>query len=205
MPKKALGRIALSSLPRLVGDRMYHMKDLILRVVNLIHIFLVELAKVFIVAMIIIVFANVTLRYVFNSGILWSEEVALTLCVWFIFISLGLGVKQKLNITINLLNRERMPAWLNFSLDLFMELLVIFVGAVMIIYGSTLVKFTMTSIMPATKWPAGLLYMVVPFAGITIILEALLHIVGWDTYDGNIDQYLSGDRKLRDIFGGHNE
>lgn len=181
------------------------MKDLILKAINLFHIFLVELAKIFIIAMIFIVFANVTLRYVFNSGIFWSEEVALTLCVWFIFISLGLGIKQKLNITINLLNRDKMPAWLNFTLDLFMELIVIFVGAVMMIYGSTLVKFTMTSIMPATRWPAGLLYMVVPFAGFTMILEALLHIVGWDTYDANIDEYLSGERKLKDIFGGPHE
>jgi TRAP-type C4-dicarboxylate transport system permease small subunit len=178
------------------------MKDLILKVVNLIHIFLVELAKIFILAMVVIVSANVTLRYVFNSGILWSEEVALTLCVWFIFISLGLGVKQKLNITINLLNRDKLPAWFNKALDLMMELIVIFVGSVMVIYGGTLVKFTMTSIMPATRWPAGLLYMVVPFAGFTMILEALLHIVGWDTYDANIDEYLAGERKLKDVFGG---
>jgi TRAP-type C4-dicarboxylate transport system permease small subunit len=133
---------------------------------------------------------------------LWSEEVALTLCVWFIFISLGLGVKQKLNITINLLNRDKLPAWFNKALDLMMELIVIFVGSVMVIYGGTLVKFTMTSIMPATRWPAGLLYMVVPFAGFTMILEALLHIVGWDTYDANIDEYLAGERKLKDVFGG---
>jgi len=180
------------------------MKDLILKAVNLVHVFLVELAKLFILAMIAIVFANVTLRYVFNSGILWSEEVALMLCVWFIFISLALGVKQKLNITINLLHREKIPAWLNVVLDLFMELMIIFVGAVMVIYGSSLVKFTMTSIMPATRWPAGLLYFVVPFAGFTMIVEALLHIIGWDTYDANIDEYLAGERKLKDIFGGPN-
>lgn len=178
------------------------MKDFILRLVNLIHIFLVEIAKIFILAMVFIVFANVTLRYVFNSGIFWSEEVALTLCVWFIFISLGLGVKQKLNITINLLQREKIPAWFNKALDLFMELIIIAIGGVMVFYGSTLVRFTMTSIMPATKWPAGILYLVVPFAGVTMILEAILHIVGWDTYDANMDEYLAGERKFKDIFGG---
>ncbi len=181
------------------------MKDLILRTVNLIHIFLVELAKIFIVAMIFIVFANVTMRYVFNSGIFWSEEVALTLCVWFIFISLGLGVKQKLNITINLLHKEKIPRWLDKILDLLMELIIIAVGGVMLVYGASLVKFTMTSIMPATRWPAGVLYMVVPFAGFTMILEALLHIVRWDTYDANLDEYLAGERKFKDIFGGSHE
>jgi len=181
------------------------MKDLLLRGINLIHIFLVELAKIMIVAMVVIVFANVFLRYVFNSGILWSEEVALTLCVWFIFISMGLGVKQKLNITINLMPREKMSNWLNIALDTLMEIVVIFVGLIMIIYGRILVQFTMTSIMPATRWPAGILYLVVPFAGITIVLEALLHILKWDTYDKALDDYLSGEGKLKDIFGGRHE
>jgi TRAP-type C4-dicarboxylate transport system permease small subunit len=60
----------------------------------------------------------------------------------------------------------------------------------------------MMSIMPATRWPAGILYLVVPFAGVTMILEALLHIVGWDKYDATIDSYLMGEGKLKNIFGG---
>ncbi len=178
------------------------MKQVILKLINSIHILLMELAKLFIVAMILIIFANVVLRYVFNSGILWSEEVALLLAVWFIFISMGLGIKQKLNIVINLVQREKLPQWLNKGLDLLAELIVIFVGVIMMAYGSRLVGFTMTSIMPATKWPAGILYMVVPFAGLITTLEALLHIVGWDSYDKNVDEYLAGERKLKDLFGG---
>jgi TRAP-type C4-dicarboxylate transport system permease small subunit len=178
------------------------MKQVILKLVNGIHLLLMELAKLFIIAMILIIFANVVLRYAFNSGIIWSEEVALLLAVWFIFISMGLGIKQKLNIVINLINRKKIPLWLNKALDLLTELIVIFVGIIMIIYGSRSVGFTMTSIMPATQWPAGILYMVVPFAGLIITLEALLHIVGWDTYDRNVDEYLAGDRKLKDLFGG---
>ncbi len=178
------------------------MKDRILRIINLIHVVLVDLAQVFMVAMVVIVAANVFLRYVFNSGIFWSEEVALVLFVWFVFISLGLGVKQKLNITINLLNKDKIPRWLNTSLDIFTELLVIFVGGVFLIYGGRLVGFTMSSILPATKWPAAMLYILVPFSGVTMILEALLHLAGWDTYDANLDQYLGGERKLKDVFGG---
>jgi TRAP-type C4-dicarboxylate transport system permease small subunit len=178
------------------------MKDLILRVINILHIILVELANLFIIGMIGIVFANVVLRYVFQSGILWSEEVALLLCVWFIFISFGLGIKQRLHITINLFARGKIPQWLDRVLDLLTEGIVIFIGAVMVIYGSRLVQFTMMSIMPATRWPAGILYLVVPFAGVTMILEALLHIVGWDKYDATIDSYLMGEGKLKNIFGG---
>lgn len=173
-----------------------------MKAIAFIHIALVQLAKIFIIAMVMIIFANVILRYVFNSGILWSEEVCLLLSVWFIFISMGLGVKQRLNITINLLPKERIPRWLDRALELLTEIVIITVGGIFIIYGATLVKFTMTSIMPATMWPAGMLYFVVPLAGGIIICEAVLHVLGWDDYDSIVDNYLSGQMKLKELLGG---
>lgn len=181
------------------------MKDLALKAINTIHIALVEMANLFIIGMVAIVFANVVLRYAFQSSILWSEEISLLLCVWFIFISFGLGIKQRLHITINLFHRERVGKLVNLVLDVLAEAVAIVIGGTMIIYGARLVQFTMTSIMPATKWPAGILYIVVPFSGLIIVLEAILHLVGWDTYDANIDDYLSGGRKFKDIFGGGHE
>lgn len=180
------------------------MKDLILRTINFFHIVLVELAKLMIIGMVLIVFFNVILRYVFNSGIIWSEEVSLLLCVWFIFISFGLGVKQRLHITINLLSKGKISPKLDGMLDFMAELVVIFIGMIMIIYGTRLVQFTMRSIMPATRWPAGILYLVVPFSGLTMVLEAILHLLRWDTYDQKIDDYLTGKGgKLKDVFGGN--
>lgn len=178
------------------------MKKAILKAINIIHVLLMDIAQLFIIGMVLIVTANVVLRYVFNSGLYWSEEVALLLCVWFIFISLALGIKQRLNIVINIIPTKKMPAWFNTFLEYLTHFVVIFVGVVMVVYGRTLVQFTMRSIMPATKWPSGILYAVVPFAGATIVLESLLHIVKWDTYDKNLDEYFLGERKFKNIFGG---
>ena len=66
------------------------MKKFIVSAVTLIHILLINLSMIMIVAMLLLVFVNVVLRYVFNSGIYCSEEVALVLEFWFIFLSLGL-------------------------------------------------------------------------------------------------------------------
>ncbi len=142
------------------------MKKFLVSAVTLIHILLINLSMIMIVAMLLLVFANVVLRYVFNSGIYWSEEVALVLEVWFIFLSLGLGVKHRLHISINILKRESVSAWLNKALDLLSDIIFLIVGFVMIVYGGKLVQFTMRSIMPATKWPAGILYLVLPIAGL---------------------------------------
>ncbi len=176
----------------------------LIKIIDLVHIALVTFAKLLIVGMVVIVFANVVLRYAFNSGILWSEEVALLFAVWFIFISFGLGVKQKLHIVINLMPREKISAGLNRALDVLNELTVIVVGVVMVWFGTILVQFTMTSIMPATKWPAGLLYAVLPIAGVSIIVEAVLHLAGLDKEDRALDRLLEGDATLKDVFGGPN-
>jgi len=169
--------------------------------VNLVHILLINVSKVLLIGMLLIVFANVILRYVFNSGIMWSEEVALLFEVWFIFLSLGLGVKHRLHMSINLLQRESIPSWLNRTLDTLADIVFIIVGAVMIVYGIRLTQFTMRSIMPATRWPAGVLYLVLPFSGVLVVVESLLHIAGWNMFDEEIDKYLSGKGgSLKDIF-----
>jgi TRAP-type C4-dicarboxylate transport system permease small subunit len=180
------------------------MLRLLIKTLDLIHIILVNFAKLLIVGMVLIVFANVVLRFGFNSGITWSEEVALLFSVWFVFISFGLGVKQRLHITINLLPKDRMPAWLNRALEILAEVVVITVGVVMVKYGTILTQFTMRSVMPATNWPSGVLYMVLPFAGVSIIIEALLHIFKLDKEDKALDDYLSGEGKFKDVFGGPN-
>ncbi len=121
--------------------------------------------------------------------------------VWFIFLSLGLGVKHRLHISINVLKRETAPRWLNKILDTLSDLIFLVVGTVMIVYGYKLVGFTMRSIMPATKLPAGILYLVLPLAGFIVDIEALFHILGFNMFDEKIDQYLSGEGgKIRDIF-----
>ena len=80
------------------------------------------------------------------------------------------------------------------------DLIYIFIGAIMIIYGSKLVKFTMSSIMPATMMPAGILYLVLPLSGFVAIVEAIFHIFGFTMFDEKLEAYFSGHGgKIRDI------
>jgi len=165
VPRVSGSEVALWCEPLKIKFEVGYEKNSLIAAVTLIHILLINLSMIMVVAMLLLVFANVVMRYVFNSGIYWSEEVALVLEVWFIFLSLGLGVKFRLHFSINLVSREKLSATLNRALDLLTDLVYIFIGAIMIIYGTKLVQFTMSSIMPATMWPAGLLYLVLPLSG----------------------------------------
>ncbi|MFA6505032.1 MAG: TRAP transporter small permease [Treponemataceae bacterium] len=173
----------------------------IVRFFNLIHIGMVYLAKSMIVAMVLITFTNVVLRYGFNSGLIWVEEIALLLAVWFIFIAMALGVKQSLHINISLFDVAKMPRWLDSGLHRLRDLVVIAVGIVMLRYGWELVGYTMKSIMPATKWPAGLLYAVLPVSAVIILYESVMKMLGIDTNDSSVDAFLSGKGSLSDALG----
>lgn len=174
----------------------------IIALFNLLHIALLTLAKFMMLAMVLIIFVNVVLRYGFNSGLMWSEEIALLLAVWFGFISLALGVKQNLHINLSLIAEHKMPDRLNRALDILRGVLYLAIGLAMLVFGWKLTKMTMGSIMPATRWPAGLLYAVLPLSGIVLIYESIADLAGLDTRDEAVDKYLSGEGTLRDAMGG---
>jgi len=178
------------------------MRKGVLAVFNLIHIGLVYVAELLMIAMVLIIFANVVLRYVFNSGIIWSEEVALLLAVWFIFIAMGLGVKQGLHINITLIPEKYVPRWAIKAADRLSNLIVLAIGIVMLVAGWKLTGITMKSIMPATQWPAGLLYAILPVGAILLIYESGTNILGLNTDNAAVDRYLSGEGSLQDISGG---
>jgi len=170
---------------------------------NLLHIAMVYVAKFMMVAMVLIIFANVVLRYGFNSGLMWSEEVALLLAVWFIFIAMSLGVKQNLHINITLIPSAKLSKAAARALEILKSLVTLAVAVVMLVDGWKLVGFTMRSIMPATQWPAGLLYAVLPVSAIVMIYESLTDLLGIDTRDEAVDRFLSGQGSLRDVLGEH--
>ncbi|WP_455383094.1 TRAP transporter small permease [Salinispira pacifica] len=177
----------------------------IVRFFNLLHIVLVYLAQILLIGMVVIVFVNVMLRYVFNSGLNWSEEIALLLVVWFSFIAMGLGVKQRLHIHINLLDARKIPPKLDAFLWKIRDVVVVLVGVAMINYGWILVQFTMRSIMPATRLPAGLLYLVLPVAAFILIYEGITDLIGLDTEDQIVDDFLSGRVPFRAVMNGTEE
>ncbi|OHD13866.1 MAG: hypothetical protein A2Z96_07530 [Spirochaetes bacterium GWB1_48_6] len=177
------------------------MKQRIIAFFNLLHIGMVYLSKLMMVAMVLITFVNVVLRYGFNSGLIWSEEVSLLLDVWFIFVAMSLGVKQDLHINLSLIAEHRMTERIDRVLTIIRGVVYLVIGLAMLVYGWKLAAMTMSSIMPATKWPAGLLYGILPISAIVIIYEAIADLFHFDTKDLAVDRYLSGETGIKDVIG----
>ncbi len=131
-----------------------------------------RLAMVLLVLMVIIVFSNVILRYGFNSGIRWSEEVALIIVIWFTFIAMALGVKENLHINITILPKK-LPRIFNDILNIFKYVLEIFIGIILFYYGIGVTKNAGMSHLPATGISNAINYVIVPISAVFITLYAV--------------------------------
>ena len=144
--------------------------EVLKKLLKLLHLITVLISLFFMVILVLIIFIHVVLRYVFNSGLSWSEEVASFILVpAFVFLGMALGVDEKIHININILTKK-IPKWLDKFLSKLKYILYILISCVMVFYGSRLVIFTSRSILPATEWPASLQYIIMPISGILIII-----------------------------------
>ena len=60
--------------------------------------------------MVTLVFGNVVLRYAFNTGITWAEEVARLMFVWMIFLGAILALRRNAHIGVEIL-QAKLPAY----------------------------------------------------------------------------------------------
>ena len=107
------------------------------------------------VAMTIIVFIDVILRYIFRQGFPWTQEVATLMLVWFSLIGMAIGVLE--------------------SID---HILIAVFGGTMVYFGLVIMNATRLSTMPATKLPSAVLYVILPLSGLLVLLNAILVAAG---------------------------
>ena len=136
---------------------------------------LLEISKLIILVIVIIVSCEVFARFLLHKSIMWSEEVARLLMVWTAFIAMSIGVEKGLHISISLFF-NMFPKVVKVVIAKINTLATIFFGYILVVYGIKLVSMTMSSTLPATQWPAGTMYMMMPVSGIFIIYFALLDL-----------------------------
>jgi TRAP-type transport system small permease protein len=146
------------------------------RVLNIIHISAVFLSIFFMAALVIIIFIHVILRYVFNSGLQWGQEVASNvLTPAFVFLGMAIGVEEDLHINIDIIPKNIPKGFENFMLKL-KHICNLFMGGIFVYFGIILINFTSTSVLSASQLPAFLQYIVMPLSGALIIFITLLYL-----------------------------
>ena len=145
-------------------------------VFDCIYRLLLEFSKLVLLVIVVVVSVQVFCRF-FKHSIMWSEEVALLLMVWTAFIAMAIGVEKDLHISITIFF-NKLPSAVQKVLQKLILIAIIFFGIILIRYGIELSAVSMGNKLPATQWPNGVKFMMMPVSGVFICYFALLDLLG---------------------------
>jgi TRAP-type transport system small permease protein len=135
-------------------------------------------AAVLLAGMVGLVFGNVVLRYVFNSGIAASEELSRWLFVWLVFLGAIVGLKEHAHLGVDTLVKALSPRGRKVCYALSHALMLY--ASILLTEGSwkqAVLNWDTTA--PASELPVGLFYLsgVVYGASATVILAIELGLL----------------------------
>lgn len=154
-------------------------KHPIITIVNFIYRIFLVFAALVLLAIVLIVSAQIFARQVLHTSIRWSQEVAILLMVWMGFITTAVGVERDLHIGIEAIH-DRMPAWMQRILFYVNWIITIAVGVIFMVYGTKQTLSTRSSIMPTTKWPKSVMYVIIPISGFFIVYFSIIKMMKRD-------------------------
>lgn len=138
------------------------------------------MSLVALVGMTLVVIAQVITRKLFNFVFFWSEEVTLLLMVWFSFMGIAIGFREKLHIAMdsftNIFGERFNRIW-----DKVIQICVLGFGLFLLSTGWEFTVDQYTNTLPATGWTNSLYYVVMPITGLMISIYSVLGLLGIDT------------------------
>lgn len=128
------------------------------------------LASLAMAGIVVIVFINVVMRYIFNTGLTWSDEVSVDLFVWFIFLGGILAQLYGLHLKVDVFT-AKMPKKLQ-KVCAFISYIFVIISMLILFFGGIeQVKITQNNISSATGIPSSYITVsMVVFAAAVIIL-----------------------------------
>jgi TRAP-type C4-dicarboxylate transport system permease small subunit len=79
------------------------------------------LASILLAAIVLLIFGNVIMRYVFNASLSWGEELTLWFFVWFVWLAVSFAFQKREHVRITLLRdlfSERVRLYADIVIDL---------------------------------------------------------------------------------------
>lgn len=126
-------------------------------------------------AMIFFVFLNVVLRFVFNTGIVWSEEVARLAFIYLVYLGAIGAYRDNRHLGVETL-MERVPPAAAKVLYAVVQLIVIWVMGLLALGSWDLAAQTMNDRWVATQFPRWLVSGIGALTGGAIIILALVNL-----------------------------
>ena len=146
-----------------------------------IHRLMLWVADIALLAMVAIVTLTVTLRYVFNTGVGWAEEVPRLLVTLFAFLAMAMGVRDHIHIGVNIVyNLFPEGSRARWCMEKFADFIVLLCGLFMLYYGARrcLQMYSLPGRLPMTGLNTWVQYLPIPLAGFVISFDSILFLTG---------------------------
>ncbi len=145
------------------------------------HRIMLLIAQISILAMIAIVTLTVVLRYCFNTGLSWAEEVPRLLVTVFAFIACAIGVRDHMHVAVNAVyNMFPLGGKARRFMDVLADVIVLLCGLFMFISGGqrTMKLFDLPGVLPITGISTAWQYLPIPVAGFVMSFDSILFLLG---------------------------
>ncbi|WP_080755509.1 TRAP transporter small permease [Aeromonas hydrophila] len=126
--------------------------------------------------MVLLVFINALMRYFFNSGLPWSEELARICFVYTICFGIVIGVKEKNHLKVDIITNI-LPVKINRIISIVSNCICIGVMGILFFGAYDLIILTYDQQMPATKLSSAWLYACPAFAASIYFCSAIKNII----------------------------
>ncbi len=140
---------------------------------ELVNLIVTWLVAVILGTMSVVVFSQVIYRYVLESPLPWSEELARYLMVWLVLLGASLGLRSKALIGMEALINVFPAPLKRFSVEAVLVFSLMFLAVVMI-YGIKLTIMNHAQVSPAMGIPMSLPYAAIPVGALLMIANALV-------------------------------
>jgi TRAP-type C4-dicarboxylate transport system permease small subunit len=127
----------------------------------------------FVVALTVVVFLQVFNRFVLKAPLAWSEDLAMLLFQWVVFLGAAVGVRRLRHFGIDLVVKK-LPARMRRPLDLIVPFIVGIVALTMITEGLHLLTFNRARIYATMNLSYLWAYLPIPVSGCLMILYLVL-------------------------------
>jgi TRAP-type C4-dicarboxylate transport system permease small subunit len=131
------------------------------------------------VALVVVVFIQVFNRFVLQAPLAWSEDLAMLLFQWVVFVGAALGVKRMRHFGIELVVRQFSEHWRH-RIELVAPLVMLVVAVVMIFQGYAILTLNINRTFATMDLSYTWAFLPIPVGGILIIIYLIqLGIERW--------------------------
>lgn len=131
------------------------------------------------VALVVVVFIQVFNRFVLQTPLAWSEDLAMLLFQWVVFVGAALGVKRMRHFGIELVVRQFSEHWRH-RIELVAPLVMLVVAVVMIFQGYAILTLNINRTFATMDLSYTWAFLPIPVGGILIIIYLIqLEIERW--------------------------